>query len=275
MGKFDGIMILTDLDGTLLDSKTEVSQDNIDAISYFKKEGGLFSISTGRMLKGMLPIAEMVKPNCPGVIFNGSATYDFETGVMHEIVNLDKSAYDVVEMILEKVNDVGVVVANSDSQFETVGGTFLKTYYDVTKYETFEKVTPSQISGQWKKILLIASEDKIKEIAKIISESKYKDDFNFVKSLRFLYEILPKGINKGKTARKLFESIDSAKILIGIGDGENDIELLKVSDIGIAVGNANDKVKAAADYVTVTNDESPIKKVIEDLENGKIKIGEI
>ena len=49
MKKFDGILICTDLDGTLLNGDSAVSKENLDAIEYFKAEGGIFTFITGRM----------------------------------------------------------------------------------------------------------------------------------------------------------------------------------------------------------------------------------
>ena len=59
---------------------------------------------------------------------------------------------------------------------------------------------------------------------------------------------------------------------IAVGDNENDISMIKEAQVGIAVGNAVETVKAAADIVTVTNNESAIAKIIYDVENGTIKI---
>ena len=63
MGKFDGILICTDLDGTLLRKDKSVSDENKKAIEYFKREGGYFTIVTGRMPYYVTNILEMVKPN--------------------------------------------------------------------------------------------------------------------------------------------------------------------------------------------------------------------
>ena len=65
MGKFNGILICTDLDGTLLDNEKHVSKENIEAIEYFKKNGGLFTFLTGRMpfyLSTIYEVEEGVNP---------------------------------------------------------------------------------------------------------------------------------------------------------------------------------------------------------------------
>ena len=53
MGRFDGVMILTDMDGTLLDSQSRLSPENRDAILQFIAQGGRFSVATGRVKRAM------------------------------------------------------------------------------------------------------------------------------------------------------------------------------------------------------------------------------
>ena len=78
MGKFDGILLCTDLDATLLNDEHKVSEENIKAIDYFKSEGGMFTFVTGRVPNGARLMLEYVKPNAPVVTFNGAGIYDFE-----------------------------------------------------------------------------------------------------------------------------------------------------------------------------------------------------
>ena len=76
MGKFDGILICTDLDGTLINSKRQISQKNIEAIEYFKSEGGLFTFVTGRMPYTAKDIYNTINPNIPFGCINGGGIYD-------------------------------------------------------------------------------------------------------------------------------------------------------------------------------------------------------
>ena len=65
MGKFDGYLICTDLDGTLLRKDKSVSKENLEAIEYFKNEGGKFTFITGRMPFYAGDISNLIKPNTP------------------------------------------------------------------------------------------------------------------------------------------------------------------------------------------------------------------
>ncbi len=90
-------------------------------------------------------------------------------------------------------------------------------------------------------------------------------------SERALFEILPKGINKGVVIEKLAEYLGiDKKMTIAIGDYNNDVAMLKKAGVGIAVANASPEALAAADIVTVSNEEHAIARVICDIEEGKI-----
>ena len=80
MGKFDGILLLSDMDGTLLNGSSTVSPENLSALRYFMAEGGRFSVATGRSKPGMEHFLESLPINAPAVIYNGAVVYDFEAG---------------------------------------------------------------------------------------------------------------------------------------------------------------------------------------------------
>ena len=79
MGKFDGVLVCTDLDGTLLRNDKTISKENLEAIEYFKNEGGYFTIVTGRMPYYVGDIVPKVKPNVPFGCVNGGGLYDYES----------------------------------------------------------------------------------------------------------------------------------------------------------------------------------------------------
>jgi hydroxymethylpyrimidine pyrophosphatase-like HAD family hydrolase len=86
-----------------------------------------------------------------------------------------------------------------------------------------------------------------------------------------LYEINPKGHTKGTV---MLEICDICGIEIhrsvALGDYDNDISMLRAAGVGVAVGNASENAKAAADRITVTNEEHAIARVISEIESGEI-----
>ena len=272
MKKFEGVLICTDLDGTLLKNDKSISRENSEAIEYFKAEGGKFTFVTGRMPYFSEAARDMVKPNAPIGCINGGGIYDFEEGkyVCAEI--LPREALDLVEYALANIKGMGVSVY-----------TFERIYFSAenSAMEEFRKATGvanavmpyRDITLPIAKIVFGDENLKSKEkLATILNEHPMAKDFDFVSSERTLYEILPKGVNKGAVLPKLsaYLGIDSSRT-IAIGDYNNDIPMLKAAALGIAVATACPEAKAAADYVTVSNEEHAIARIISGLENGEIK----
>lgn len=273
MGKFDGLLICTDLDGTLLRNDKTVSPENREAMDYFKREGGYFTFVTGRMPFFVSYALDAVKPNAPFGCVNGAGLYDAAKKEYVWTATMPDNVIALVQHIDEHFSDVGIQV-----------NTFHKTYF-CKENETmvhFRKLTNLEnLTCHYKdvqepiaKILFGSeSEEEIKNIEKMLKSHPLSNQFDFIRSEKTLYEILPKGICKGTSITKLCDclNIDIRKS-IAIGDYNNDISMFRAAGIGIAVSNACEDALNAADFVTVSNEEHAIAKVISDLESGKYPI---
>lgn len=270
MGKFDGILICTDLDGTLLRKDKSISVENKEAIEYFKSEGGLFTIVTGRMPYYAGKIAEEVKPNVPFGCVNGGGLYDWEKREYIWSEPIQESVMELVRCIDEKFPDMGIQTC-----------TFERTYFykENSAMEHFRKVTGlpnltchyNDVKETVAKILFCSDNEKdILGVIETLDKHPLAEKFNFIRSEKALYEILPKGMSKGTAIKKLCEycGIDINKT-IAIGDYNNDIPMFGVAKVGIAVSNACANALEAADFVTVSNEEHAIAKVIYEIEEGK------
>jgi hydroxymethylpyrimidine pyrophosphatase-like HAD family hydrolase len=113
--------------------------------------------------------------------------------------------------------------------------------------------------------------DNIARLAALLAAHPRANEFDFIRSDRTLYEILPRGIHKGVALSKLAEllHIDPCRT-IAVGDYNNDIGMLRTAGLGVAVANATDEVKEAADLITVSNEEHAIARIIKDLQEGQL-----
>ena len=269
MGKFDGVLICTDLDGTLLDNDKSISAENIKAIEYFKSEGGYFTFVTGRMPFVVSYISDAVKPNAPFGCINGAGLFD---SVKNEYIWKTPISDKIIEF-----------VEYADNTFPDIGiqvNTFYKTYFcrENETMANYRRLTKAEnLVRDYKDVhepvakVLLGSEDLavIDKMVKVLGEHPLANEFDFTRSERSLYEILPKGSNKGVVLSMLCEhlNIDKSKT-ITIGDYDNDAPMFKASAVGIAVKNASEKALSSADFVTVSNHEHAVAKVIYDLEKG-------
>ena len=82
MGKFDGLLLVSDFDDTLYDDYHRVPERNLRALDYFRSQGGRFTIATGRAHRTFAPHVHLVPIDAPVVLSNGSALYDFQGDTM-------------------------------------------------------------------------------------------------------------------------------------------------------------------------------------------------
>ena len=124
------------------------------------------------------------------------------------------------------------------------------------------------------KILFCSDDDALLSGAmRELVSHELSSGFDFIRSERVMFEILPKGTHKGVALKRLTEYLGvDPKRTVAIGDYDNDVGMLKDAGIGVAVANASKAAISAADFVTVSNEEHAIARVISDIENGKYKL---
>lgn len=272
MGKFDGILLCTDLDDTLLTTDKHISEENKNAIEYFKSEGGLFTFATGRVVHGANMMLEHISPNAPMICFNGGAIYDFNHNKLLWSVSLDDKAIEAVEFVDRFFPSAGIEICTEDTVYVS------KTNRVVQEHLAWETLPERYadyhlISEKWNKVLFMVETEEIPKLRGLIQTSPFYYKYTFIQSSPNYYELLPKGSDKGAGLIKLAEilRIDPKKT-IGMGDNENDINLIKNAGVGIAVANAIDEVREAADYITTDNNSSAVSAVIHAVNDGKIKL---
>ena len=271
MGKFDGILICTDLDGTLLKNDKTISEENREAIEYFKREGGYFTFITGRMPYTSRRLYDMVKPNAPIGCINGGGIYDFEKEKYLWSITLPEGARALVGAVYDGVPSAGIQLngleaiyfcRDNDAMYhfrKRTGATFLQGDYRTVDVPVAKVVFGSD------------SEEEINRIADILRNHPRNAEFDYIRSERTLYEILPKGSSKGNLLPRLAEILGvKMSHTVAVGDYNNDVSMIEAAGVGIAVANAVEEAKAAADIITVSNEESAIAKIIEEIERGKI-----
>ena len=94
--------------------------------------------------------------------------------------------------------------------------------------------------------------------------ARYKDSLSIYRSEEFFLEVMPKNVSKADTLDAMLEKIGvKLENTICCGDGFNDISMIKYAAVGVAMANAKDEVKKAADFITLSNDEDGLVTVID------------
>lgn len=276
MKKFEGILICTDLDGTLLRNDKSISEENIRAIEYFKSEGGRFTFITGRMPYFAQDMYDAIHPNAPIGCSNGGAVYDHSLGRYVWYQEIPMSVLELVKYVFDHVPDMGVHFTMFDKIYfwgenEEMDG-FRERTSRPKLIRNFDEM--EEANEHMAKIVFCHPDADVAFYSlDLLKKHPRADEFEFIRSETTLFEILPKGVGKGNALLKIADmlGIDRSRT-VAIGDYDNDISMIKAAGVGIAVGNALPEVKAVADYVTVSNEEHAIARIIADIESGDLKI---
>jgi Cof subfamily protein (haloacid dehalogenase superfamily) len=267
---FKGRILISDLDGTLLDSSRRISRENLEAIERFRKGGGLFTLATGRMFMAIEPYMSQVELDMPAVIFNGAAIYDFKLKKVLWQQCLKDSVEQAAQLLLDEFPEMGMEVLYDDRLY------VIRNNVEIVKHVSREGFSPIMVDSlkglprPWFKILNAWEPDKLVRVKELLeSVPGYGTVFRCVYSEPQFLEILDAGVSKGKALERLLamEGLDKAKT-VAVGDNMNDMELVTTAAKGVAVGNAHEELKKAAGFICRDNDSSAVAHVIELMEEG-------
>ena len=271
MGRFDHVLIFSDIDGTYLDEKRKIVPRNEDAVRRFTAEGGIFTVATGRMERntpGAIPnIAELA--NFPVLLSNGANIYDFrEDRSIKSFFMEEDTVKPILDFVAEHYPDVGIRA--------TVPGGFL---YPFDHPKVLRDLGPNagivrkQDPSEWdlSRIYKIVFRAESEVLAKMQAELTplFEDRVEIILSEVEILEVQKKGVSKGSSIDLIREGLrarGTPKRIICIGDYENDLEMLRAADFAACPENALDSVKAVSDVVLCHCRDGVIADLIEYLE---------
>ncbi|MBR3895168.1 MAG: Cof-type HAD-IIB family hydrolase [Clostridia bacterium] len=273
MKKFDGILICSDLDGTLLQKNEYVSPENREAIAYFKSEGGTFTFITGRMPRFVGNCIDAVRPNAPIGCINGGGIYDYPNKKYLWTHEASRDILDLVELAEREMPSLGIQLNTFENTYFCRDNSVMVWFRELTGAEYLTcncRETEEPIA----KILFgVETEEEMERLDRLLKAHPTAKNFDFVSAEKTLYEILPKGVNKGNLLAPMVNLLGmELEKTIAVGDYDNDVQMLRAAKLGIAVANASPAAKAAADHVTVSNEEHAIARIISDLDSGALQI---
>lgn len=260
-------LIAVDVDGTLVNSKGQITARTREALIAATKAGHEVMIVSGRATYGLRHQAQALAFDKFGGIlssFNGGELFDFKE---KKVLASHKMDYDLAKEILEfsKDLDLELMIFDGDKILTyRPDGYYVKRESEIIDMDIKPiKNLKNGLDFAPNKFLFAQDPKKIDKPARELMK-KFGDVTEQVKSSRFYYEVMPKGLSKGSSiieACKIFE-ID-IKDTIVFGDEMNDISMFEVAGIGVAMGNAVEPIKNIADYVTKSNNEDGIAYYLE------------
>lgn len=261
-------MIITDLDGTLLNDEKEISFENLNSIKDFREKGGVFSLSTGRNIISTRDYNKVLNLNYPIIAFNGAAIYDFNSDKVIFEKCIPENSLKIARELIDKFPEIGCEVLDLKHIFVAKNNEHEQRHLKLCGenlgeiYCDLEEINPKNLYK-----ILFAMPPRLLDEINDYAVSHY-EEVDFVKSSDYLLELIAKDVSKGDALTFYRDQIlkDDKMKIYAVGDYNNDIEMLVNADVGIAVSNSSESLKQNADIVIEkTNEEDAISYVIENI----------
>lgn len=266
MGKFDGMLICSDFDGTLF-SGNEISKENVKAIRYFQKNGGYFTITSGRYPAFLGGYRDRVEANTYLIGLNGTIISNYDGSFVLRQGFLHSDACEIVKKIVREVEGLSALsfstteipnfVKKQCEYSENEG--YFRLYFKDWSWELFDLTLSCDIH----RIIFHTTEpasDAITNQIRMIAGVDYAISRSYTRGI----EIQDVAHTKGRSARFLADFL-GVHTLICVGDYENDISMIKEADIGCAVANAIPPLLDIADRILPAVDQHPFAELIASL----------
>lgn len=266
-------LVAIDLDGTLLDSNKLLSKENKAAIKEAKAAGVQVVLCTGRPLRSMkhlLEEADLMDEEDIVITYNGGLIQKAKTGeIINEITfNRDEclDVYQLGQQLNLPVNFIDLDYVYEPAYPTGAESIYMNASREIPKENALEFVdididhlpNPFKIN----KIVMSRPTEELDAMIPAIPDS-YHEKYNIYKSQPFILEVLPDHVDKGYSMRIIGDMLGlKEEQIMGIGDQENDLSLVVNAGLGVAMENAIDQVKEAADYITKSNDDNGVAYAI-------------
>ncbi|MGL5066576.1 MAG: Cof-type HAD-IIB family hydrolase [Sarcina sp.] len=266
-------LIAIDMDGTLLSNKHEVPEYNKEMIKKATEKGVKIAITTGRLFASARKYSEIIGVDSPIISSNGGYIREQNSEDVIYESNISKEQFDKVMSIIKKYN-FKVYMNTSDTVISE----------DMVPKDHAYKLVNNELDDAWKikfvegrdfdevykeysndilKFICIEEGTDQTELMKAKAELASFEDLEVVSSWVNNFEVMPAGTSKGSAVQRLAEILGiKREEVICIGDSENDLSMIKYAGLGVAMGNAIDIIKENADYITDTNSNCGVGKMI-------------
>lgn len=272
-------LIISDMDGTLLNKNGEITKDNLNTIKYIiKKKNILFAIVTGRQSKTVRRLLREYGLNLNIIGLNGSEIRNDDNNIVFEEFIDDNRSKEIVDFLEEKqflykCYNADEIIMNTPNRLKNILEEFVIKKYgnvseegDLLKY--LKKLSQdSKVVSNIKKYLnernfkiskIEILDSNINDLKKL-KESLICRDINVSSSYKYNIEIVNSRVNKGEAVRIFSDKLSiGRKEIAAFGDNYNDIPMLRYAGMGIAMGNSVEEVKKIVDFITLSNEENGV-----------------
>lgn len=260
-------MLVLDIDGTLTNTKKEVTKRTLSAVLACQEAGHVVVVASGRPTPGIDAVAHTLRLHEYGgyvLSYNGARITNYATGeVVYQRMVEPSMIGELYAYSIE--HDLGMMTYDASS---IITGTRVDAYMElearingieIHRVENFVEYVSFPVN----KCLLTKEEELAKKHVEILQE-KYAGRASIYRSEPFFIEIMAEGIDKAASLEQLRQALHiKREDIIACGDGFNDLSMIRYAGLGVAMANAQPQVKEAADYITLSNDEDGVAAVVD------------
>ncbi|HLR18419.1 MAG TPA: Cof-type HAD-IIB family hydrolase [Staphylococcus sp.] len=254
-------VVVMDMDDTLMNAENKVSPETESYLIEIQKQGYKVILASGRPTEGMLPTARLLKLDqheSHVISYNGGQTINVNREAVEVSRSITKANFDLIVDFCRKhglfvlTYQDGHIVYEGEHEYMNIEseltGLPMKCVDDLKSY----------IQTDVPKVMGV---DYVSNISSLNTEldGTFNEDVDVTTSKPFFLEFMTKGVSKGSAVTALCEKLDvDLSEVVAFGDSSNDISMLEVVGYAVAMGNANDEVKAVADIITLSNRDNGI-----------------
>lgn len=260
-------LLVLDLDGTLTNSKKEISPRNLQTLLRLQQHGVRLVLASGRPTYGIAPLADLLRLQEYGgfvLSYNGGEIIRWSDGqLMYKNLLPD----EVIPLLHQTARRYGLPILTYEGRDiltelpddEYVQREAFLNKMNVRPVVDFVQETPRPLP----KCLIVGHPDTL-----VRAESKLslmlQGRISVYRSEPYFLELVPQGIDKARSLSVLLDELGlTARQMVCMGDGYNDLSMIELAGLGIAMGNAQPPVRQAADHVTLSNDEDGVAVAVE------------
>jgi len=260
MALFDDVLLAVDYDRTLTGPDSKIPQRNLDAIAYFIENGGSFTVNTGRSTTTMRDLVHKIPANAPFLLYNGSAAW--ENGVLTDLQVIDLPLWETLLAVKEAFPEMNVEIQGVNNHYLYQPSEEFVQLYGRMKW-TWEPAVPGESYGPFIKFAAYGpvrkpvladmfdcseeDEARFNALDAFIREN-WGDKVEVFRAAPRIIDVHAKGVSKGMAAVGLKARLGK-KVLVCVGDAENDITMLDMADYAFCPADA----VVAERYETVCN----------------------
>ena len=264
-------LICIDMDGTLLNDQKIISEKNLQHIRLASERGVRIAVCTGRIFTSADSFSEILGVKSPVIASNGAYIREKDRDEVVYKATLGAEKCKMLLSVLKQYNLFPHYYTSNIVFTEKLINSAI-FYKEVNKTLPKDKQVKIEVVSDWDETFKkyeneifkgIAVDEDLEKLQNAKNTLINMKEFEVVSSNFNNFEVMNKGVSKGNAVKILadYYGINSQQVIC-IGDSENDLSMIKYAGLGVAMGNGNQAVKDAAQYITDSNNCDGVAKVI-------------